>query len=744
MEVVFRRSQMGQMQLFGSTDSVNKNIIFPLDERWWPTMEQWIKSPVCAADTETRPLGRGKKDALNPWKNAPRLFQIGVQMPDETVNVLMVDTDQWPNYQESRFFAVFKSFIESPTRWVIYQNGMFDLLCLRVWYGWRPQAIFDTFIASNLQWAGLPVKNSLGAQCDRYGIEIDKTEQSSDWGAPVLTASQLNYAARDVEVLFPLARNYQRYLTAQGQEEVMWLEMRFLCALVEMEFNGLPLDVPKLHEYWAAYQAAYDTYYQEVNAEWKRLSPRVMGTIIERSDLGVDNKTQVGQFLQDLTGEKSAKADKQTLLQLADRYPILKTLSLCRTLKKSLDKFSAIDKAKRKHPTGLWVVSGAYKQFSKSAGDDDGEGGDDYGAGTGRTGSGAGPRGAYLAPNLQNIPAGSKLPKEIQALGLRSIRDCFRLSAADNSGITGCFYVHDLAAAHARIAASLSLDQLMKEIYDTDLDAHAITVTKLIKYLEGYDPATMTVTPEDVIAANELKKRPDLQTPLQSLLIRLRDVGKNFYYGCLNDGGAFVLYRLFQSSNLDISMENCEAALAEYFKLYFGLGTFLQAVRDDCMIPPLDLPEDIKTLAKRSSKSNWHKFIDGNWYYRVQPVVNGKPGRKVNRKVRIKPMKAGGTIALGPKPADVLSAIWLGMEATAMKQAGATVYEWLCAHPEIEFYLGAITHDELDGWSLRPEPEAAAILVSAMDGHFGEMIKPIPPGPPTKPESVIVSSWSDK
>jgi DNA polymerase I-like protein with 3'-5' exonuclease and polymerase domains len=743
MVTVIEARTVGQMQLFGCTDTINSNILFPGDSRWWETMEVWSRSAAIAYDTETYSTARGKKAALNPWKNSPRLFQVGVQMPDKSVRVMMVDTDQHPNYKESQYFKLLTHFMTSPDRWVIMQNGMFDLLCWRVWYGIRPRCIFDTFIASNLQWAGLPVKHSLGAQCDRYGIEIDKSEQSSDWGAPVLSAAQINYAARDVEVLFPLAEKYHRYLTIQGQSEVMWVEMRFLCALVEMEFNGLPVDTEMLSTYRAQYQEAYDRYYAEVNQVWKSHSPPVMGVVVQRSDLQVDSKTLTQQFVHEVTGQKVAKADKQILLQLGEQHPILKKLSLCRTLKISLDKFDAIDKAKRKHPTGLWVVSGAFKQFSKSAGDDDGTGGDDaYGAGTGRTGSGSGSRGAYLAPNLQNIPTQSKLPDDIKALGLRSIRECFRVPSFGFAPHPGCFYIHDLAAAHARIAAYLSGDKLMKEIYDTDVDAHAITVTKLIKYLEDFDAATMTVNPEDVKLANKMKKHPDI-TWLQKLLIRLRDVGKNFYYGCLNDGGAFVLYRLFQSSGLNISMENCEAALEEYFKLYEGLGTFLQSIRDACEIPPVDLPETYKTLKPRSQKSAWFKFGDA-YYYKVQSRPGTLLGRRVSRKVRIKPMKAGGDIALGPKPADVLSAIWLGTEATAMKQAAAIVYEWHVEHPEVEFYLGGIVHDELDGWSLTPQPESARVMIGAMDNCFGNLIAPIPAGPVTRYDQIIVNSWSDK
>jgi hypothetical protein len=142
---------MGQMQLFGSTDTLNKNIIFPGDPRWWEVMDRWYISYAIAYDCETRPLGRGKKAALNPWKNAPRLHQVGVKMADGTVNVLMVDTDAHPNYKDSQFFKLLQYFAESPDRWVFIQNGMFDFLCWRVWYGWRVRSVFDCFVASNLQ-----------------------------------------------------------------------------------------------------------------------------------------------------------------------------------------------------------------------------------------------------------------------------------------------------------------------------------------------------------------------------------------------------------------------------------------------------------------------------------------------------------------------------------------------------------------------------------------------------------------
>jgi DNA polymerase I-like protein with 3'-5' exonuclease and polymerase domains len=735
---------VGQTNLFDVGQKLNSNILFPGDPDWFPTLEQWAKSPVISYDTETmRADGEAStktdKTPLNPWKNAPRLLQVGVQFPDETVKVLMVDTLEHPDYKESQFFAILKHFSMSPERWIMMHNAMFDCLCWRVWWGWRVRNVFDTFVASNVHWAGLPVRHGLGALCERLFIEHDKEQQLSDWSDPILSPAQINYAARDVEVLFPIAKKLLRYVESTGNTQTLWDEIAFTPALIEMEFNGLPIDLDLLSKYQDEYQKAYDYYYKEINETWKQLGRKyeTLGVVTERLDFSVDSKTEVPQFLEDLTGKKHDKADKQVLLQLAGEYPILGKLSLCRTLKKSIDKFKAIKEGARKHPTGQLVISGAYKQFTRSDENDEDTKDDELGAGTGRTGSGSGSRGAYQAPNLQNIPTYDKLPDEIKALGLKSIRECFRVTINPE----GMFYIHDLAAAHARIAAKLSGDKLMHEIYSDDLDAHAITVTKLIRFLEDYDPATMQVTVEDVKKAK--KSDPATRTPLQQLLINLRNVGKNFYYSNINDGSAFVLYRLFQSSYLNISRENSGAALTEFQALFAGLTAYMDDIKKECAIPPIDFPQDLQTLANRSARSKWFKF-EKHWFYAVHPEVNGQKGRRTFRKVIRKNMKKGGTVFIGPKPADVFSATWLGIEATVMKRAAARLYRWVLDNPDIPFFVGGITHDELDSWGLGSYPEAAQALIESMDGEMYQVTQPIPAGPDTKPEEVIVNSWNDK
>lgn len=71
--------------------------------------------------------------------------------------------------------------------------------------------IFDTLTTSRrLRGRNTPGGHSLAACCRReLGIELDKTEQTSDWTRRPLTARQLAYAAMDVEVLLALAERFR-------------------------------------------------------------------------------------------------------------------------------------------------------------------------------------------------------------------------------------------------------------------------------------------------------------------------------------------------------------------------------------------------------------------------------------------------------------------------------------------------------------------------------------------------------
>jgi DNA polymerase-1 len=83
----------------------------------------------------------------------------------------------------------------------------------------------------------------------RYtGVDISKDEQLSDWSAPVLTESQIAYAARDA--LLPLAIRERQIpqLKKQALVSTAILEFEATVAVCQMELNGMRLNP----EPWAA------------------------------------------------------------------------------------------------------------------------------------------------------------------------------------------------------------------------------------------------------------------------------------------------------------------------------------------------------------------------------------------------------------------------------------------------------------------------------------------------------------
>ena len=103
--------------------------------------------------------------------------------------------------------------------------------------------ISDTMLAGQLLGAELDGRRyRLADLAQRYlGVELDKTEQVSDWSGE-LTADQLAYAARDAAVLLPLRDHLRAELERARLNEVAGIEHRALPAMVWLEQTGAPFD----------------------------------------------------------------------------------------------------------------------------------------------------------------------------------------------------------------------------------------------------------------------------------------------------------------------------------------------------------------------------------------------------------------------------------------------------------------------------------------------------------------------
>ena len=110
-----------------------------------------------------------------------------------------------------------KAVLEDRTRLKLYHFARFDLASIRAYLGVMAAPVYCTKTASRL----------IRTYTDRHGlkdlvrellnVEISKQQQTSDWGAPILTDAQKDYAACDVRHLHALKERLDERLTREGR-----------------------------------------------------------------------------------------------------------------------------------------------------------------------------------------------------------------------------------------------------------------------------------------------------------------------------------------------------------------------------------------------------------------------------------------------------------------------------------------------------------------------------------------------
>ena len=102
--------------------------------------------------------------------------------------------------------------------WVVH-GGFFDLRLLLKVLEDLPEQIMDTQIAAGLVQPFFPA--SLAALVQQYlGVQLDKTATLSDWSQRPLSETQVDYAAKDVQLLAPLWQRLREQLVARGRLEI--------------------------------------------------------------------------------------------------------------------------------------------------------------------------------------------------------------------------------------------------------------------------------------------------------------------------------------------------------------------------------------------------------------------------------------------------------------------------------------------------------------------------------------------
>ncbi|MFN5244644.1 MAG: ribonuclease D [Novosphingobium sp.] len=148
-----------------------------------------------------------------------------VQLSDGQGDEHLVRFSPGSDYAAPRLKAV----LADPARIKLFHFARFDLAAIEHYLGVTATPVFCTKIASKLVRTYTDRHGLKDLDRELLGKELSKQQQSSDWGGPVLSDAQLDYAASDV-----------RYLHAMHTILVERLEREGRTALAQACFDFLP------------------------------------------------------------------------------------------------------------------------------------------------------------------------------------------------------------------------------------------------------------------------------------------------------------------------------------------------------------------------------------------------------------------------------------------------------------------------------------------------------------------------
>ena len=111
----------------------------------------------------------------------------------------------------------------------VFHDAEYDVLILKREFEFDFAGLFDTRVAAAVLGSTSPGLASVLSS--RFGVELDKSQQRSNWSQRPLSPKQIAYARLDTRFLLPLMREQEDELEKRGRRMILETECRRLEAL---------------------------------------------------------------------------------------------------------------------------------------------------------------------------------------------------------------------------------------------------------------------------------------------------------------------------------------------------------------------------------------------------------------------------------------------------------------------------------------------------------------------------------
>ena len=171
-------------------------------------------------------------EAMGLNNNRDRLCLVQLTGGDGIVYIVRFQPHQYSKAKN------LKKLLANPKVLKIMHFARFDMAILQKYLGVKVKNVYCTKIASKIARTYTDAHGLKALVKEMLGINLNKQEQSSYWGAEKLSGEQLEYAVHDVLFLHELKRKLDEQLEREGRKKLAYDCFKFLNTRVDLDLAG--------------------------------------------------------------------------------------------------------------------------------------------------------------------------------------------------------------------------------------------------------------------------------------------------------------------------------------------------------------------------------------------------------------------------------------------------------------------------------------------------------------------------